>query len=210
MNGIFRVRAGDARRVLDGTNVQQTRRMLTVSLLPGYLLSLYMPEMPESKPPEEKPGRRRGVSPQFSATVLAVALVLYVLSMVPVGRLYMGSYLEEKTAHEYWLSQLYLPLLYVTTRNEFGYNCTLAYSNWWSALIPSTQTRMKSGFKYDVYKNSKIINGGVLSPSYPKSWWFQKRIRYTLDLYKYALGSKAPSHEIARLGRNISEVPEDE
>ncbi|MEZ0294906.1 MAG: hypothetical protein ACAI35_00470, partial [Candidatus Methylacidiphilales bacterium] len=93
-------------------------------------------------------------------------------------------YLEEKTAHEYWLSQLYLPLLYVTTRNEFGYNCTLAYSNWLSVLIPSTQPKKEN-------------------------WWRNNCIRYKVNLYSEAFDRNAPDNEIEKLGRDINEVPED-
>ncbi|PTX92014.1 hypothetical protein DB346_23970 [Verrucomicrobia bacterium LW23] len=115
------------------------------------------------------------------AITLACALLLYVLSMVPIGRLYLGGYLAPDTWHERTLVTFYAPVLYVVARWEPLYNLTVAYSRFLEPLIPPAE---------DPREIRRIVTtmGGYVKTH---TWWAYERTALFRERLMLAIESKS-------------------
>ena len=103
---------------------------------------------------------------------MAVFLILYVLSMAPVGRLYTswrpGTLPTSPHSHGAWtwhegvVESIYSPLLFITSRNRAVYRAQVAWSNCWAPLIPLGRTTSEA-YRYEVMH---------------ATWWAVKRADY--------------------------------
>ena len=97
---------------------------------------------------------------------MGVVLLIYILSLAPVGRLYITGWLDRDTWHENALRTFYAPLLYPISQSEALYQAQLNYSNLWKGGIPKIPEKIYVG---------AVIPQPVFSRSL--SWWYMARLR---------------------------------
>ncbi|HSI82193.1 MAG: hypothetical protein ACAI35_27860 [Candidatus Methylacidiphilales bacterium] len=129
----------------------------------------------------------RSLKASRPAIAFVLAVFIYVVSLVPVGRLYMIGTLKTGTWHESIIKTIYEPLLYLGSHNRMVY----------SAI--RTQSELLSHISAFARKDAPV--------SLSFSWWYLRRMSALGDASKRTLKSGLP--DPAEFRKIVAEASQD-